>query len=249
MKNWEVQKVEYRWGVIETTIALENEVLKINISNFAENTDKKWPGTRKEEKPITVSYSGYMSEKNLSTLFGDKNINNSKLLNYVADAINGRKGDYHGIYSHNEKALQQQKDAEAEYYLFLALLPLEEYNKGVTDKTQALKNYIHNELPNNNISSLKEAKLCAALVILWRSMSIQQIRNKFNIQNITKNKTWGEVWWSSTMSQSEKLLEYLTKSPSDLVSDLVQHSQEIIDEATKNITYVDYDEFAQLLQS
>ena len=114
-------------------------------------------------------------------------------------------------------------------------------DKGPSDSmSDILKSNIKNELWYENPRSLDELKLCAALVILWRSMSSQEILNKFD----TESKTWDEIWWVSTLTQDEDILEYVANNPSYFVG----YSGEIINEAKNLLSSQPDDEFKQILQ-
>lgn len=247
---WETQRVEYVWNRLESTIHFNNEVLKINISNF-EKHENQDPQNWERETPMDVDWSGNMSPENMGKLLENLKISTHKevlqswlskenCIKIVEKMVDSRKQDYHWILSNKEKQENiRQKEQQADLQLFLAIISMDA--KGwVHNKTELLQNYIKQEVNPEKMSFKHELQLCSALVILWRSMSAQELMNKFD----TENKSWDKVWNVSDWSKDEDILEYVANNPWYFV----QHSQEIIDEAKKHIVPYN-DEFTNILQS
>lgn len=246
-KLWETQRVEYLWDRLESTILFNDEVLKIDISNF-EKIDNTKQNNWKTETPIDVKYSGNMTPENINKLFENYNIHQNKgvrltpedWIQIVEKMVDSRKQDYHWIISNKEKQeFRQQQEQQADLQLFLSIISMDNED-WTTKKSESLKNYIKQEVNSEKISFKHELQLCSALVILWRSMSTQELLNKFD----KENKSWDEVGWVSTLSQNEDILEYVANNPWYFV----QNAPEIIDEAKKHIVPYD-DEFTNILQS
>ena len=243
-KYWDLlEKVEYRDGQITSNIIFHNEVLTVTISDFQKNPE--WD--RKNEKPVDVKISWNMSSENRKILFKELNIgkhlSESDLwLAITEKLIDDRKQETHGYLAkkQQEKEVQKGKTIDLEYFLKILWM-----DKGPSDSmSDMLKSNIKSELWYENPHSLDELKLCAALVILWRSMSSQEILNKFD----TENKTWDEIWWVSTLTQDEDILEYVANNPWYFAWYFVRYADEIISEATNLLSGQPDDEFKQILQ-
>lgn len=243
---WETQRVEYAWNRLESTIHFDNEVLKINISNFEKQDSKNW----ERETPMDVNRSGNMSPENMSKLLENLKISQHKELlktwlskenciKIVEKIVDSRKQDYHWISNKEKQEKIRQKEQQADLELFLAIISMDA-KEWEHNKTELLQNYIKQEVNPEKISFKHELQLCSALVILWRSMSTQEILNKFD----TENKSWDKVWNVSEWSKDEDILEYVANNPWYFV----QNAQEIIDEAKKYIVPYN-DEFTNILQS